>query len=129
MLIEELGTYLQGLGHGTLGTDLFLYQLPDTPDTCVAIREYAGAEPEFVHDQATPNMIRPRFQMVVRGPVIPDVMLKASQVWSSLVTINNTTIDGTFYQRLVPLQSPFLIERDENNRWVAGANFEAMKEV
>jgi hypothetical protein len=129
MLIEEVAQLIQAAGHGTLGVDIFLYQMPDTPDTCVALREYGGGEPVYVHSRINPCYELPRFQLVARAPSIPDARLLAHQVWITLQQIKNVSLGGTFYQRLQPLQSPFIIERDNNDRWVAGANFEAMKEV
>jgi hypothetical protein len=129
MLIEEVGNLIANSGHGTLGVDIFLYQMPDTPDTCIALREYGGGEPSYSHTYVDPSYEVPRFQMLARAPAIPDARLLAHQVWVTLQSVRNVTLDGTFYLRLQPLQSPFMIERDNNDRWVAGANFEAMKEV
>ena len=129
MMIEDLGTMLQGLGHGTLAIDLFLYQLPDEPDECVGLRIYEGPEPEFSHNANMPTYERPRFQMTVRKITVSAAMATAQSIWLDLMNVRNMAIGGTRYIAIHPLQSPFILERDENNRWVAGANFEVWKEV
>lgn len=129
MLIEDVGSILQGAGHGTLSVDLFKYQLPDEPDACIAIREYAGAEPTFVHSRRLPTTVHPRFQLVARATTAPAAMTAATNAWMTLSSIRNEVINGTFYQSIMPIQAVFIVERDENDRWIAGANFEVTKEV
>jgi hypothetical protein len=129
VLLEELGQRLQALGHGTLGVDLFIYQLPDEPDSCVALRGYEGPEPVYTQGTALPTFERPRFQLTARALEVGTAMTAAWAAWKELSRIKNELIGGAWYLSVHPLQSPFLLERDENNRWVAAANFEAWKEV
>jgi hypothetical protein len=129
MVLEELGLLLQGAGHGTLGSTLFLYQLPDEPDVCIALRGYEGAAPEYTHGGAMPAFERPRFQLSSRAPLVDEAMAAAWAAWKTLSVIRNAAVGGVTYLAVNPMQTPFVIERDENNRWVAGANFEVWKEV
>jgi hypothetical protein len=41
-ILEAVGNYLVAQGQGTLGTDLFLSRMPETPDACVCIYEGEG---------------------------------------------------------------------------------------
>jgi len=129
MLVEELGQYLQQRGHGTLGTNLWLYQLPDTPDICVAVRSYEGMDPLASQNDAYPGIERPRLQIAVRSTDISAAMTAAWAIWRDLARITNEIVNGAFYVSVRPLQSPFIIERDGMNRWVIAANFEAWKEI
>lgn len=129
MLLEELGTMLQTLGHGTLGETLFIYQLPDEPDACIALRGYEGREPMWTHSGALPAFERQRFQLTARAFTVGDAMTAAAAAWRSLLVIRNQAVGGGFYLAVQPLQSPFIVERDENNRWIAAANFEAWRET
>ena len=47
MMLNDIGTYLQYQGIGTLGADLFLGLMPDQPDNCIALFEYAGSPPDL----------------------------------------------------------------------------------
>jgi hypothetical protein len=54
-ILESVGDYLQNTAsafgahtsQGTLGTDIFLAVLPESPDACVAIYENSGSSPTF----------------------------------------------------------------------------------
>jgi len=129
MLIEDLGTYLQNSGHGTLGSTLFIYQLPDEPDTCLALRGYEGIDPSYSHDSVLPSFERPRLQLTARSATIETAMAMAWAAWRNLSRIKNESINGSFYLAVRPLQSPFIMERDSSNRWIAAANFEVWKEI
>lgn len=129
MLVEDIANLLQTEGHGTRGTDLILYQLPDAPDTVTAIREYEGGDVELVQNTTTPFEADVRFQVVTRAPTIAAARSKAQDIWITLSALRNVDLDGTFYQRVLPLQAPFVLTRDENDRWIIGCNYTVRKEV
>jgi hypothetical protein len=129
MLVEAIANLLQAEGHGTKGTDLYLYGLHDEPDEQVALREYEGGSVEFTQNTTVPYEADVRFQVVCRADTIAAAKAKAQAVWLTLSAQRNTVLDGIYYQRVLPLQAPFLIERDENNRWIVGCNYTARKEV
>lgn len=60
MLLDELASYMQTNGIGTLGTDLFAGQLPESPDACVALYEYGGLAPEHSIGGGPAKFERPR---------------------------------------------------------------------
>ena len=55
-ILESIGDYLQNTSsafgahasQGTLGTNLFLATLPESPDACTAIYENSGTPPAFM---------------------------------------------------------------------------------
>ncbi len=127
MLLPELGTYLQTAGIGTLGTDLFLGELPANPDNCVAILEYGGMAPE--HDLGTTALRYefPRVQVVVRNTSYATGRLKAQDILGDMAAVANETLTSVYYLEAAPLQSPFLLERDDNDRWVFACNYQITK--
>ena len=69
--LPELGTYLAANVTDTtltLGTNLFLGRLPDTPNTCVALFETGGLSPEeTMGGSSLPAYTQPRCQILVRA--------------------------------------------------------------
>ena len=46
-MLTEISTYLATKNVGTVGVDIFLGLMPDKPDTCIALFEYAGSPPDL----------------------------------------------------------------------------------
>ena len=46
-ILESIGDYLVTNSLGTLGTNLFLGTLPESPDVCTAVFENSGTPPAF----------------------------------------------------------------------------------
>src|ERR1051325_6921886 len=127
MLLDEIGAYLQSLSLGTVGTDLFLGSTPDSPDACVTVREYGGEAPEFTLGPSVAYE-QPRIQIVCRAGVADyaAARTKAEAIYRAL-NVAEATLSATHYLRIEPLQSPFPIGRDENNRWEIAFNCSVMK--
>lgn len=128
MICEHVAAYLQGLGHGVLGTSLFKDHLPEDPDDIVLITTSGGFAPTFVHDRSGVSTEMPTFQIAVRSASIFTAKTKSYQIYNDLQRVGNIMVDGIFFQRIVPLQTPFSIDRDERNRWIWGCNYIAEKE-
>ncbi len=60
--IEQVATYLQAGGIGTLGTNLFISNLPDSVDSCVAVFDTGGMTPDIYLPTKEPT-----FQVLVRS--------------------------------------------------------------
>ncbi len=129
MLLPELGTYLQTAGIGTLGTDLFLGLLPPTPDNCVVIAEYGGMAPEHNQGTLTLRYEFPRVQVLVRNTSYATGMLKARDIMGDMAAAADSTMSGVVYHSVDALQSPFFLQRDDNNRWVFACNYQVFKAV
>lgn len=125
---------IQTAGLATFGTDMFAGVLPPNPVECCALVEYGGEPPMrnqtdgAAHSSAQGGE-RPRFQLLLRSADYETGRNLIQQMWSALDGIVNVTIGGIFYQRVASIQSPFLLERDDNDRWIFAVNFAATKEV
>ena len=66
-MLTEIAAYLVSKNIGTLGTDLFAAFMPDKPDNCVALFEYAGQPMELTMGDSDPVLERPGLQVKVRN--------------------------------------------------------------
>ena len=55
-MLTEIGAYLATQNIGTVGTDIFLGLMPDQPDNCIALFEYAGSPPDLHWEGEYPRL-------------------------------------------------------------------------
>lgn len=122
-LLDELGTYLQAAGIGTLSQNLFKGTMPlDTPgttdDAIVAILEIPGSPPLRSHDQPPSRIGQPHVQVVSRGAPYGYVAArqKAHDAWMALDGLANQELSGTKYLFIQCLQDPWLMRIDQEHR-------------
>lgn len=128
MLLDEVGTYLQAQGVGTLGTDLFKGDMPPDINTVIAIIETPGFGPQDqMGSGQQPGFEQPGFQILCRAPTYGVARQKADAAWKALTKVANTTLSGVAYQRIKPTQSPFLVGRDDNQRVLVNCNYQVWK--
>ena len=66
-VLEAVGTIIDtNSATLTLGTNLFLGKMPESPDLCVAVYEYAGTQPLATFGATAIEVDRPSVQVVVR---------------------------------------------------------------
>jgi hypothetical protein len=132
-MLSDIGTKLAAATISTqdltLGTNLFLGRLPESPDTCVAIYQYAGLRPLDQLGTAAPNLEQPSLQVRCRATSYATAEALANDIWGVLVVILNQTLTSTRYLRVEPQQSPFPLERDTQDRIIFVANYNVTKEV
>jgi hypothetical protein len=122
-MLSEIGNYLQTQGKGTLGTDIFLGLLPDQPDDCIALFEYAGSPPDLHWNGEYPGL-----QARVRNTSYAAARTKIGDVVDELHGLCEQTLSGTRYLLIKAKGSPEILKRDSNNRIELFVNFEIMKE-
>lgn len=127
-MLVELGEWLEDQAVGTVGTNLFLGRLPDTPDAATALFEYAGAAP-FHTMGPTVVWERPRLQVLCRAADYATARSQAETIYQLLDVVAETTIESVRYHQIEALQSPFLVQRDANDRPVIGCNYEVWRDV
>jgi len=129
MLLDDIAIILVGAGLGTTGTDLFLSQMPPTPDTVVTLYETGGQAPMYTHSSPLQAYERPMFQVIARDPSYVAARNKINSIWKTLGAIKNTSITDAFYLMIMPRQSPFDMGDDENKRSRLVVNFDVVKAV
>ena len=122
-MLKEIGTYLQSQGIGTLGANLFLGLMPDQPDNCIALFEYAGSPPDLHWDGEYPGL-----QVRVHNTSYPAGRAKIGEVVDLLHGLHEKELSGTRYLLIKARGSPEVLKRDSGNRIEFFVNFEIIKE-
>ena len=126
-VLTDIGTYLNAAAISTqdltLGTNLFLGRLPETPDTCVGVIQTAGVAPTDTFGTSFPPLETQGLQTLVRATTYATAEALAVDVMKSLASVDNQTLTSTLYLKIEAQQSPFALERDNQERLVMSCNF------
>ena len=122
-LLTEIGAYLATKSIGTVGTDIFLGLMPDQPDNCIALFEYAGSPPDLHWAGEYPGL-----QVRVRDKSYAAARTKIGEAMTALHGLHETVLGGTRYLLVKARGSPEVLKRDANNRVELFVNFEIIKE-
>lgn len=125
MLLDDIASYLQTAGIGTVGTDIFKGEMPAEPDNCIGLFEYGGGRPE--HAPGAP-LDRPGLQARVRNLSYPVARQKCQDIQNVLHGIHEQAINGTYYILILANQSPEPLGRDANDRMEFVQNFSVIYE-
>jgi hypothetical protein len=129
VLLEEVGQYIVNQGLVPSGWVLMKGSSEDLPDKMIVVREYGGGAPSFVHSIPGIAIENPRIQVECRSKSYMLSRSTAEAIYRKLATVSQQTLSGCRYLRITPLQSPFLMGRDANNRERIVFNATVMKEV
>ena len=122
-MLREIGAYLAAKSIGKVGTDIFLGLMPDQPDNCIALFEYAGSPPDLHWEGEYP-----RLQVRVRDKSYAAARAKIGTVAALLHGLHEQVLSDTRYLLIKALGSPEVLKRDNNNRVELFVNFEIIKE-
>lgn len=117
-MLEALADRLQSASVATAGVDMFLGLMPDKPDVCVALYEYAGEQPlEVLRDNAA-TLERPSVQVMVRATRndYPTARALMVSVRDTLTDIVNEEISGVTFLRVNQNSSINAVGTDDNDR-------------
>ena len=130
-LLDEIGAYLgTNVGALTLGTNLHLSRMLETPDVAVALYNSTAAPPTFYFGgDGNPSLESPRLQVLVRHTSYTAGNTLAYTIWTELNQIVSMTLSGTRYLRCAAVDSPTFLERDRNDRPIFSTNYDILKEV
>lgn len=129
MVVDEIGAYLAANGIGTLAVDLFKHVAPDKPDELTIVTEYAGDDPGWVQDAGLIEVENSRVQIACRA-IRPEVCREtAERAYQLLMAIHNNVLSGTRILWCMPVDTPSMIGRDENGRFMTTVNFRVAKEL
>lgn len=124
--------YIEMLGYGTVKApgntgDIFTSMTPETPDAVISVIEYGGEPPKFVHNRRGISTSMPRVQINVRDSVPETARARSAAICGELAKLVNTPVGSGHYRRIMPLQTPFQRERDENDRFTYTFNVSVEK--
>lgn len=130
-MLTDVGTYLAAASISTqdltLGTNLFLGRLPDTPDTCATLVQTAGTLPTDTFGTSYPPIETQGLQTIIRAASYATAEALAVDIFKSLAAVENQTLTSTLYLKIEAQQSPFALERDTQERMVMSCNYLVMK--
>ena len=118
MMLEALADKLTAASVATVGNNLFIGIMPNSPDVCVSLYEYAGSPPlEVLRDNAA-TLERPSVQVIVRAsrndyPAARDLI---TDVRDSLTGITDETISNVRFLRVNQNSAINAVGTDENDR-------------
>ncbi len=122
-MLEAIGGYLEEKDVGTVGVDIFLGLIPDQPDDCVVLFEYAGSPPDLHWTGEYPGL-----QVRVRSVSYSGGRAKIGEIVDLLHGLHEQELGGTRYLLIKARGSPEVLKRDSGNRLEFFVNFEIIKE-
>lgn len=130
-ILEAAGAQLVTDGVGTLASNIFLGILPESPDLCIGVFEYAGLPPYETFNDGGLSLDRPNVQVLVRGPRNDYVAArdKAVAARNSLAKLANVSVSGVTVLRLSPSTSVNAIGYDDNDRPMFSVSFMGVVDV
>lgn len=129
MTIADITTYLAAAGLSlTAGTNLFAGDVDETLDEATWLMSYPGQAPDYAMGLQVLNLEYPRVQISTRSLSYATGETRIAAIVAELVKIGPTTLaSGKRYLAVLPTQSPFLLKKDANQRWVFVVNVEITK--
>ncbi len=132
MLLNDTFTYLKANSTRLSSTNLTLGFMPESPNTVTTLYESAGLFPLhfFSTSTGTREYEQPALQSISRSTSYQTARTVAEDVFTILDNVAGTnlpTATGPLYVRIDAVQSPFQIDRDDNDRFRVGVNFNIIK--
>ena len=129
-VLEDMGDYLAAQGVATQGTDLFLGEMPDTPDACTALYLYAGGPAVQAMGLAAGKSVVdfPRLHVEGRAATLAAAEARVQAVYTKLHNLGPVTINAREYKHIVALQRPYQLGVDQNERALCACNFELARD-
>ena len=127
-LVEELAAHIDSEStRFSLGGSLFLNSLPDEPNAATSIIEYPGGPSMETLAGDLPKYDNSRVAITCRSTSSVTARANAQAAWVAAYKITNESLSGTSWLRCAPLQTPFLLKRDEQNRVLFQFNCAAIR--
>jgi len=117
-VLEALADRLASASVAVTASTMFIGIMPDTPDLCVALYEYAGAPPLEVLRSNTATLEQPSIQVMTRGSRndYPGARALMEHVLDTLCAITDETISGVRFLRVSNLSAINALGTDEKDR-------------
>lgn len=125
---EDIATYCANQGLGTLGTDIFVNDLPDKPgypDNLIVFNDTPGFPPDHAMGGPSTNPVfeNPTLQVLVQNIYSETASNNCYNVFQELDGLKDQTIDSVVYLLVTALNTPFIIGKDENDRYRVACDF------
>jgi hypothetical protein len=115
--VEELGAFIDSEStRFTVGTNLFYHLMPSEPNAATSIVEYPGEGATETFGGDLPKYESARVAITCRSTSSTAARANAHAAWVAAFKIANETLSGKSWLKCTPLQSPFFLKRDEQNR-------------
>jgi hypothetical protein len=117
-VLEALADRLNSASVAVTATNLFIGLMPDTPDACVAIYEYAGAPPMEVFRSNDATLEQPSIQVMTRAGRndYPTARALIESVRDTLTAITDETISGVRFLRVTNQSAINALGTDDKDR-------------
>lgn len=117
-MLEALADKLQSASVATVATNLFIGLMPNDPDVCVALYEYAGSPPLEVLVSNADTLERPSVQVITRASRndYPTAKTLIENARNALTGVTDETISGVRFLRVNQISSINALGVDENDR-------------
>jgi hypothetical protein len=126
----DLAYYIRNtIGKGSaLGTDVMANNMPDSPDAVFVVYQYGGDASNRGMGADAGALENYRLQVDVRNLNAQTAETDCYAIYRAFEMLpGNVTINSVMYTWLHPLQPPFLLERDSQQRVTFIFNLEAQR--
>jgi len=121
-IVEILEQSSTGIGY-TFGTNMYVGEMPDSPDACIAVYDTGGGQPapNYTYDY-------PSIQVLVRGgragtTTYKDTWDIAKLVMDALHGLNEETWNGARYIQIIANSDIIAVGKDESKRPLFSIHF------
>lgn len=125
---DDVAAYLVAQSHASaVGTDIFVNQLPDTPDEAISVYDTPGLESDQAFNDGSAGeavLIHPAVQVRKRHTDGDDAMDDALGIFNELDGLGKATLNSVDYEYIKANHMPYLLEIDEKRRPVVVCNYQ-----
>lgn len=118
--LDDLGTYLQTAGIGTLGTDIFYRGFDALTPNCIALFDNAGQHATSLGGE----LYRPGLGILVRNSSDVTADSKSRAIHDLLNLKVNIFMGTTRIKRIEAVSPAFFVSKSANNQFIYSINFE-----
>lgn len=125
MLLKIIAEYAESINAGTIGRDLFAYNMPETSNLGVLLRQpLTGAEIDY----ELPGYRKAKFQVIVRcKPVeIEQGLVKITEFVDMITVLSEMNLSGMQIKYMRPRHDPVLYPVSEGNNLEYSVNFDVV---
>jgi len=129
--LDEIAARLVSQSVGVTGSNIFLGSkavIPTGSGPFLSLIETGGTGATRVHNIAGPSTQRPTAQVLVRAGSYQAARTMSKAAYDALNGVWNTTLSGTFYQKITARQEPTDIGLDGSGRVMVVFNIDAQKQ-